>query len=75
MPKPATTKEKLMLIRVTFKTPDAIDYAIEDFEEEQKEDAKDFLETFVRNGEYITIEFDTVMRTAVALSNAALTQG
>ena len=53
-----------MKFTLSFKTPDVFDeleMSAEDFEY-----AKDFAEKYVRWGECITIEFDTVAKTAVA---------
>jgi len=63
-----------MTIRVTFKTPDAVSYALDrvldcnDPEEfEQAEVAQKAIDKFVRYGEYITVEFDTDKGTATVV--------
>jgi hypothetical protein len=67
--------------RVTFKTPDALDAAAEEFgksqfEENPSEDesaeywakfAKKFCEKFVKWGEYVTVEFDLLAGTATVV--------
>jgi len=67
-----------MKFRVTMKTPDALDYALEDLEEqmiehafldkderdEQINEARDFANRWIKWGEYIEVEFDTKEGTA-----------
>jgi hypothetical protein len=55
-----------MIVNITFKTPDAVYYALKDDEipEDEKEDLEEFLGEYIKNGEYITIEFDTETKTA-----------
>jgi hypothetical protein len=59
-----------MKIRVSFKTPDAVEYAVKDaldYEDiatsddfdEKKEEIMDIISTWVTYGESITVEFDT----------------
>jgi hypothetical protein len=50
--------------RLQFKTPGVIDILKEDYDEEQIEEIKQFLENYILYDEYITIEFDTIDRTA-----------
>ena len=67
-----------MKIRITFKTPDAVDDAINDLEldENLDEEAKlevldsvtEFINKFVKYGELITVEFDTEDKTATVVS-------
>lgn len=56
-----------MKFTVTFKTPDAVDYAIEDLSEEEREEAKETARKFIEYGEYVRIEFDTETKTATVL--------
>lgn len=56
-----------MKFTVTFKTPDAVDYAIEDLSEEEQEEAKETARKFVEYGEYITVKFDTETQTATVV--------
>lgn len=56
-----------MKIRVSFKTPDAVDYAIEDLPEEYRDSIKDQLSKWIQYGEYVTIEFDLDKETATVL--------
>ena len=63
-----------MKIRVSFKTPDAVEYAIKDSLDEdevstedldeKKEELMDVISTWVKYGESITVEFDTENFTA-----------
>lgn len=52
-----------MKVRLTFKSPDVVDYAIEDLSEEDKEIAKTVIKKFVKYDEYITVEIDTDLET------------
>lgn len=58
-----------MKFKVTFKTPDAVQYALEelpagsDFESAQK-----VLDKFVEYNEYVRIEFDTETQTATVVT-------
>jgi hypothetical protein len=64
-----------MRIRVSFKTPDAVDSAIQDavsdLPEDEQYDAErsmdDFVAKFVQYGEYVQIEFDDVAGTATVV--------
>ncbi len=59
---------KTMKFRVTFKTPDALDYALDDFPyDESREEAKEVAKQFIEYGEYITVEFDTEAKTATVV--------
>jgi len=54
-----------MKIKVTFKTPDVIDDAVRDIEDEdERAEVADYLKRWIEYGEYITIEFDTIHDTA-----------
>ena len=52
-----------MKVQLTFKSPDVIDCAIENLSEEEKEEAKEIIQKFVRDGEYIDVEIDTDLET------------
>ena len=63
-------------IRVVFKTPDAVDMAVQeavqentpvDIQDQAAEQIKKSLEKFVRWGEQITVEFDTEAGTATVI--------
>lgn len=58
-----------MKINITFKTPDAIDYAAQDYfsDDGDIEEFKEFCSKWVEYGELIRIEFDTEKRTATVL--------
>jgi hypothetical protein len=57
-----------MKIQVTFKSPDAVDFAIEDQNlEEHRDEIEKKLKKFVRWGEYIDVEFDLDKMTAKVL--------
>ncbi len=56
-----------MKFTATFKTPNAIEFATEFMSFAQLDEAKATAEKFVRNGEYVTIEFDTETQTAKVL--------
>ena len=53
--------------KATFKAQDALDYALEYTEGEEREKARDLMRKFVRWGEYVTIEFDTDNHAATVL--------
>ncbi len=53
-----------MKVRMSFKTPDAVDRALEDLEAEDRDGAREVLSKFVQYGEYITIEVDLETGTA-----------
>lgn len=70
-----------MKFRVTMKNPDALDYALEDLEEQMIEHAfldkdereeeinkaRDFANRWIKWGEYIDVEFDTEKGTATVV--------
>ncbi len=64
-----------MIFRVTFKTPDAVEYAIKDIisdidsdeGEEQFAEAKEATEKWVKYGELVTVEFNTEAGTATVI--------
>ena len=52
-----------MKIKITFKNPDAISEALRDIEDEnQQEQLRDEIGAYVKYGEYVTLEFDTVTK-------------
>ena len=53
-----------MKIRLSFKTPDVVDYAVEDLTEDEQAEVKSACEKFVEYGECLTIEIDTETGTA-----------
>jgi hypothetical protein len=55
-----------MKFTLHFKTPDILEQ-IEDLEDSEKEKAYEIARKFVEYSEYITVEFDTESKTAVAL--------
>jgi hypothetical protein len=49
-----------MKVRIFFKTPDAVDYALEDIEDEdEKEEVKQQLSKYIKYEECVTLELDT----------------
>jgi hypothetical protein len=57
-----------MTFSITFKTPDAMDYALKDIEDEdEREEVKKFLSKFIKYSECITVEFDTKAKTATVV--------
>lgn len=47
-----------MKIRLSFKTPDVVECALEDLRGDQYEIANEAIRRYVRFGEYITVEID-----------------
>jgi uncharacterized protein (UPF0332 family) len=65
-----------MKIRITFKSPDGVYEAFKEHfpesnqceeDSNEEEQARDFIDKYVRYSEYITVEFDTVAKTATVL--------
>lgn len=56
-----------MKFLITFKTPDAIEYAADNYDEEQREEIREAAKKFVTYGEYVTILFDSKKKTATVL--------
>jgi hypothetical protein len=58
-------EDHVMQIAVTFKTPDAVDSALDaaGLEDEARLEAMKFIDQYVRYGEYITVVFDTESKT------------
>lgn len=52
-----------MNIQLTFKCPDAVDYAIEDIPEEDRAEVAHLLKRWIEYGEVITVEVDTETKT------------
>jgi len=52
-----------MKFRISFKTPDTVDYALEDLSEEDKGAAQEVIKKFVEYGECLTVEIDTELET------------
>jgi len=46
-------------LQIGFKTPDAVHYALEDLDEEERDAAEGAAAKWVKYGEYCTIEIDT----------------
>lgn len=53
-----------MKIHVLFKTPDAVEYALEGVSDDDREKVENFLSEFIEYGESVTLEFDTEKKTA-----------
>lgn len=53
-----------MKYTITFKTPDAVHYATEDMNEDDKAEAQRVASIFVKYGEVVSIEIDTEAETA-----------
>lgn len=56
-----------MKIRIPFKNPDAIDHALAGLDPEERNEVNELLHNWVDYGEYITIEIDTVLQTAMVV--------
>lgn len=57
-----------MKFQVTFKTPDAVQYALDELPADADwESAQKVLDKFVEYNEYVRIEFDTETNTATVL--------
>lgn len=50
-------------IVITFKTPDAVFYALQGLSEEDKETAKEFIDQYVKNDEYVSLDFNLIDKT------------
>jgi hypothetical protein len=57
-------KGEKMKLKVLFKTPDVVDYALEDLNGDDYNKAKELMKRYIKYGELITIEFDTEEHTA-----------
>lgn len=53
-----------MIVSATFKMPDADTDAVEDLDEDEKDEALEKLATWIKHGEYVTIDFDLDAMTA-----------
>ncbi|MHC4649006.1 MAG: hypothetical protein ACYTBJ_26425 [Planctomycetota bacterium] len=56
-----------MKITVTFKTPDVLEYALEDVPEEDRDMVEDKCRRWVKHGEYVTIQIDIENDTATVI--------
>lgn len=56
-----------MKFLITFKTPDVIEYAADNYPEENREEIREAAKKFVTYGEYITVLFDSQKKTATVL--------
>jgi len=56
-----------MKITISFKTPDAVEYALENLSEDEKKSVESLIETWVEYGECLTVEVDTEAKTCVVL--------
>lgn len=57
-----------MTITIHFKTPDAVDYALEDMEDDESEILiREKLRKWIRYGECVSIQFDLETMTATVL--------
>ena len=56
-----------MKIKVMFKTPDVLEYALDDLSDDDTYDVKQQLKKFIQYGECVTIEFDTEAGTATVV--------
>jgi len=53
-----------MIVTVSFKTPDVLDYALEGIDEDEAEEVKAKLAKWIKYEECLTVEFDTDKMTA-----------
>ena len=59
-----------MKFTVTFKTPDAVQYALEELPADADwEQAQAVIDKFVEYNEYVRVEFDTEAKTATVVPN------
>ena len=56
-----------MKIRIGFKTPDAVFYALKNLSEDEKIEAENLIKTWVEFGECLDVEVDTETKTCVVL--------
>lgn len=56
-----------MIVTVKFKTPDVLQYALEDLNEDEREEAERFIKKYVYWSEYVDLEFDTEKETVKVL--------
>lgn len=54
----------MSIVSICFKTPDALDYALEDVPEEERKAAEQVCSKFISYGECVTVDIDTETRTA-----------
>ena len=48
-----------MKVQLTFKTPDVVDYAVEDLDADDEFQARHVCDKYIRFSEYVDIEIDT----------------
>ena len=53
-----------MIVIVNFKTPDVLDYVLDDLDEADAEEIKEKLSKWIKYGENLAVEFDTDKMTA-----------
>lgn len=56
-----------MLLKLTFKTPDVTDHALEDVPEDQRSAVKQLMRKWVEWDEYLTVEIDTKKETCTVV--------
>lgn len=56
-----------MKVQVTFKTPDVLDYVLDDLDEDNQEILKRLAEKYIKWGELVTLEFDLKNETVKVL--------
>jgi len=56
-----------MKVKLTFKMPDAVEQALEDIAEDDREEVRQACGKWVRYGEYITVEVDTEAGTCTVI--------
>jgi hypothetical protein len=64
--------EAAMIFRITFKDPDGVDDSVAEAADKHgvpEEDIREHIRPWVEFSEYVTIEIDTVARTATVLKN------
>ena len=56
-----------MKVQVTFKTPDVLDYVLDDLDEDKQEILKRLAEKYIKWGELVALEFDLKNETVKVL--------
>jgi len=56
-----------MKITISFKTPDAVEYALETLSEDEKAEANELIKNWVEYGECLSVEVDTEAKTCIVL--------
>ena len=58
-----------MKVKISFKTPDVLDYALNDIDDEADKAAlTELASEYIQYEEYLTVEFDTVAGTATVVT-------